>query len=140
MGNNKTVVNKEVALIDLENFINRFVKKPVSAEQLEDTYPDILEAIMDGYLSFDDSSVPMLTLKDPIKNESGDVTLSEVNFRTRIKPTALADIAKGLNPQKEVFMLQLKMTAYIIDQPVQMLDRFERYDYDVLTQVAAVFS
>ena len=140
MGNNKTVVNKEVALLDLDQLINKYVKKPVSKEELADTYPDILEAIMDGYLTLNDSCVPVLKLKDPIRNEAGDVSIPEINFRTRIKPTALADIAKGLNPQKEVFMLQLRMTAYIIDQPVQMLDRFERYDYDVISSVASIFS
>lgn len=136
----KAVISKEVALNDLESFINRFVKKPVAKEELEDTYPDVLDAIMDGYLSFDDSKLPTLKLKDPIKLEDGSIHISEIKFRTRIKPTTLADLAKGLHPQKEVFTLQLRMTAYIIDQPVAMLDKFERYDYDVINQVATVFS
>lgn len=137
---NKTVISKEIALNDLEVFVNKFVKKPVAKEELEETYPDVLDAIMDGYLSFDEAGLPVLKLKDPIKNESGDVAVSEIKFRTRIKPTVLADLAKGLHPQKEVFTLQLRMTSYIIDQPVQMLDKFERYDYDVINQVATVFS
>lgn len=140
MENNKTVVNREIALNDLEQFINRFVKKPVPAEEMADIYPDVLDAIMDGYLSFGDSGVPVLKLKFPIKNEAGDISLPEINFKTRIKPTTLADLAKGLHPQKEVFTLQLRMTAYIIDQPVVMLDKFERYDYDVINQIATVFS
>lgn len=137
----KTAVSKEVALTELEQFVNRFVKKPVAKEEMEETYPDILEAIMDGFLSFDGTGLPVLKLKDPIKfKDSDDVHISEINFRTRIKPTTLADLAKGLHPQKEVFTLQLRMTAYIIDQPVAMLDKFERYDYDVINQVATVFS
>lgn len=136
----KAVISKEVAVKELEQFVNRFVKKPVPTEELEETYPDILDAIMDGHLSFDGTGLPVLALKDPIKNESGDISLANINFRTRIKPTTLADLAKGLHPQKEVFTLQLRMTAYIIDQPVQMLDKFERYDYDVINQIATVFS
>jgi hypothetical protein len=137
---NKEVVSKEVALDDLELFINKFVKKPVAKSELEETYPDVLDAIVDGYLSFDESNLPRLKLKYPIKDEEGNIALSELSFRTRIKPTALASLAKGLNPQKEVFELQLRMTSFIIDQPVAMLDKFERYDYDVLNQVASVFS
>ena len=136
----KTVISKEVALNDLETFINRFVKKPAPKEELEETYPDVLEAIMDGFLSFKEDGVPVLKLKDPIKLEDGSILIPEINFRTRIKPTTLADLAKGLHPQKEVFTLQLRMTAYIIDQPVSMLDKFERYDYDVINQVSTVFS
>lgn len=140
MEKKKTVINKEVALNDLEQFVNRFVKKPVEKEELEGVYPDILDAIVDGYLSFDASGVPLLKLKEPIKNEAGDVSLSEINFRTRIKPTTLAELAKGLQPQKEVFTLTLRMTAYIVDQPLMMLDKFGRYDYDVISSVASVFS
>jgi len=136
----KTVISKEVALGELETFINRFVKKPAPKEELEETYPDVLEAIMDGFLSFKEDGIPVLKLKDPIKLEDGSILIPEINFRTRIKPTTLADLAKGLHPQKEVFTLQLRMTAYIIDQPVSMLDKFERYDYDVINQVSTVFS
>ena len=136
----KAVISKKVALKELEQLVNRFVKKPVSNDKLEETYPDILDAIMDGYLSFDGMGVPVLKLKDPIKLEDGSVLHSEINFRTRIKPLTLANIAKGLNPQTEVFMLQLKMTSFIIDKDVEMLDNFSRYDWDVIQQLAAVFS
>ena len=136
----KAVISKEVALKELEQLINRFVKKPVSNDKLEETYPDILDAIMDGYLSFDGMGVPVLKLKDPIKLEDGSILHSEINFRTRIKPLTLANIAKGLNPQTEVFMLQLKMTSFIIDKDVEMLDNFSRYDWDVIQQLATVFS
>ena len=137
----KTVISKEIALDELEIFIGKFVKKPCTKGELEDTYPDVLEAIMDGFLSFKEDEVPpVLRLKNPIKNDAGEVSLSEINFRTRIKPTTLADLAKGLHPQKEVFTLQLRMTAYIIDQPVAMLDKLSRYDYDVINQVSSVFS
>ena len=133
-------VSKEVALEELESFVNKFVKKPVPSNELEESYPDVLDAIMDGYLSFDESGLPKLKLKSPIKSENDQVVLADVTFRTRIKPTTLADLAKGLHPQKEVFTLQLKMTSYIIDQPVAMLDKFDRYDYDVISQVASVFT
>lgn len=136
----KTVISKEIATNDLEGFVNKFVKKPCPREELEETYPDVLDAIMDGFLHFKEDGIPVLKLKYPVKNDVGDVSLSEINFRTRIKPTTLADLAKGLHPQKEVFTLQLRMTAYIIDQPMMMLDKFERYDYDVINQVATVFS
>lgn len=133
-------VSKDVAIDELEVLINKFVKKPVSKDKLEETYPDILEAIMDGLLTFNEEGVPVFKLKEPIKNADGEVSVSEINFRTRIKPTTLADLASGLHPQNEVFKLQLRMVSYIIDQPVAMLDKFGRYDYDVINNVASVFS
>jgi len=136
----KTVISKEVALKELDQFVNRFVKKPVPVDELEEGYPDILEAIMDGHLSFDGMGVPVLKLKDPIKNDKDEVSVAEITFKTRIRPTTLADIASGIDLKKDSLKLQLKMVSYIIDQPVAMLDRFERYDYDVINQIATVFS
>lgn len=137
-----TVVSKDVALDELELFINKWVKRPVSKNKLEKTYPDVLDAIMDGFLSFEEATgMPKYKLKYPIKNDDGNISMSEINdFKTRIKPSALASLAKGLHPSEEVFQLQLNMTAYILNQPVAMIDKFERYDYDVLNQIASVFS
>ena len=140
MAKQEAKISKEVALVELESFINRFVKKPVEFTELEETYPDILIAIMDGLVNFNDAGVPVYKLKFPITAENGDVVISEINFKTRIRPTTLADLAKGLHPQKEVFTLQLRMTAYIIEQSVVVLDKFERYDYDVINQISSVFS
>lgn len=136
----KTVVSKEVALDELEGFVNKFVKKPLPQNEIEDSYPDVLDAIMEGNLSFDDDKNPTLRLKFPVKDENGNPFLSEVTFKTRIKPTVLASLAKGLHPQKEIFQLQLNMTSYIIDQSIAMLDKFDRYDYDVISQVSSVFT
>lgn len=134
------VVNKEVALNDLEGFINNWVKKPVQKDQLEDAYPDILEAIVDGFLTFDEGQVPTMKLKNPVKNDKGDVSLSEINFATRIKPTTLANLAKGLDVRNDPLNLQLRMVANIIGQPIAILDCLSRYDYDVVSSVASVFS
>ncbi|APZ82890.1 hypothetical protein [Flavobacterium phage FL-1] len=138
--NKKEVITKDIAISEIETLINRFVKKPVSTEEIEETYPDIVDAIMDGFLSFNDEGIPVLKLKFPIKTESGDLFLSEINFKTRIKPTTLASIAKGIDLKTDQFSLQLKMISHIIDQSVPMLDKFERYDYDVISQVCTIFS
>jgi hypothetical protein len=134
------IVNKEVALNDLEVFVNNWIKKPVSKDMLENTYPDILDAIVDGFLTFDDGQVPTLKLKSPIKNDDGGIFISEITFATRIKPTTLANLAKGLDVAKDPLNLQLRMVANIIGQPVAILDSLSRYDYDVVSSVSAVFS
>ena len=137
---NNEVVSKDVALDELELFINTFVKKPVKREELEETYPDVLDAIIDGYLSFDSDSLPTLRLKQPIKSEEGNIILSELSFKTRIKPSTLAALAKGLDLRTDALNLQLKMTSYLIGQSTSMIDRLGRYDLDVVNQVSTVFS
>lgn len=133
------VVSKDVALEDLENFINHYSKKPCDKTTLSDSYPDALDAIMDGYLSFDENQVPKLKLKHPVKAEDNSIALSELDFKTRIKPTTKADLGKGLDIGKDVLTYQLRAIAYIIGQPVAMLDKLSPFDYDVVSQVSAVF-
>lgn len=140
MKNKDVVVSKEVALDDLENFVNAFSKKPVERNKLEESYPDVLDGIMDGFVSFNtDTFVPTLKLKSPILDELKAVAVSEINFRTRISPTTKASLGKGLVIQTDILTYQLRVTANIIDQPLSMLDRFSPYDYDIISQIASVF-
>jgi hypothetical protein len=140
MSKTKTVISKEVALKEIETLINRFVKKPVKFDEIEETYPDILDAIMDGYLSFDGTGIPVLKLKEPVTSESGTVVLETVNFRTRVKPTTLRDLGKGLDLKKDPFGLGIRITAYITDQPEMMVDNYSKYDYGVIDQICSIFS
>lgn len=135
-----TAVSKEVALDELEKFVNHYSKKPFPKNKLEESYPDVLDGIMDGFLSFDDKQVPTYKLRFPVKTEDGSsVVLSEVSFKTRIKPSTKADLSKGLHPVNEVFAIQLNMLSFIIDQSIAMIDKLDVYDYDTVSQVSAVF-
>lgn len=134
-----SLISKDVALDDLEKFVNHYSKKPVERNTLSESYPDVLEAIMDGNLSFDENQIPSLKLKETLRDEDGNSFLDSINFKTRIKPSDKANIGKGLTIQTDILTYQLRMTAHIIGQPVAVLDRLSPYDYDVVSQVAAVF-
>lgn len=136
----KTVISKEIALKEIEKLINKFVKRPVEFDKIEETYPDVLEAIMDGYLSFDEKGVPVLKLKEPVKAESGNIVLETINFKTRIKPLTLRDLAKGVDLKRDPLGLPIKQIAYITNQPEVMVDNYGKYDYDVIDQLCSIFS
>jgi hypothetical protein len=136
----KTVVNKEVALEDLKRLVNKYVKRPDETEKLEEKYPDVLFAIMDGFLSIDENSIPTYKLKDAILTEKGDVYLSEIKFKTRILPSQMTSLAKGLHPINDLYLIQNKMLCEIIDVNVVILDKFSKYDYEALSQISSIFS
>ena len=140
MSKTKTVISKEIALDDLERLINKFVKRPEPRDELETKYLDILDAIMDGYLTIGDNAVPVYKLKDPILNDKGEASVTELNFKTRILPSELTQLAKGLHPINDLYLLQNKMTVDIIGKTVVFLDKLSKYDLDVVNQLAAVFS
>lgn len=136
---NNEVVSQEVALDDLEKFVNTYSKKLVKRDTLSESYPDVLDAIMEGLLSFDEKQVPKFKLKSPLVSDDNSVALAELEFKTRIKPSTKADLGKGLSIQTDILNYQLRITAYIVGQPTAILDKLSPFDYDVVSQISAVF-
>jgi hypothetical protein len=133
-------VEKEVALNDLETFVNKWKKKPVDSSELEESYPDVLEGIMDGLLVFNEEQVPTYRLKHPIKDDKGEVAVTDITFITRILPSQVAACGSGIDLKKDTLKFQLALTAFVIGKTPKMLDKFSAYDYDVISQVASVFT
>ncbi len=136
---NTNVISEEIALNELELFINRWVKKPEAKDKLKDAYSNIFDAIMAGRLVINDDKVPTYTLEHPIKNSDKEITLSQIDFKTRVKPVVQADLADGLDLSKQSAKFALRCIAYITGQPTAMLDNFEKEDYNLIREVAALF-
>jgi hypothetical protein len=132
-------INEESALIELESFVNHWAEKPVKNEELKDSYSNILEAICSGNLVINENKEPVYTLLSPIKNDKGEVSVSELNFKTRILPNTQASLSKGIDISKEQLRFMLICIAHIIGQPIQMLDKFSKKDYNTIREVATVF-
>lgn len=143
----KQVISEEIALNELESFAAKWIKKPFIKDEkpgdyqgiLKESYCDILEAIMMGNLIIDENKVPTYKLISPIKNESGGIEVSEINFKTRIKPSVQPGLASGIDLKKDSFKFALNCIAYITGQTIAMLDNFEKEDYTVIRELSAVF-
>jgi hypothetical protein len=132
------VVVKEVALKELREFVECYTYETVEDWKLEDEYPQFLKAIMKGLVVFTDQK-PTYTLTQPIMSDSGEALVSECSFRTRIKPSQLATITKGLNVAKQQVEYTLRCLSYITGQGRIMLDKFDKFDYKVIEQISSVF-
>ena len=135
----KNLINEDLAIKSVHDFLSKFQKKPIAIDKVKEEYPDTVEYVKKGFIVFDESQKPTLNLQEPLKNDKGDVTLSKIEFKTRIKPTAKADLADGLDLQKQSAKFSLRLIAYIIAQPIVLLDRFMMEDYDAIQEIAAVF-
>lgn len=132
-------VSEEIAIKEIQKFVEEFEGVKKDDWQVKDHYPQMLQAIQEGNLVFDDKSKPRLTLKQPIMNDDGEVSLSEIDFRTRIKPTQLAEIMKGVDLSKNQLEYSLRAISYLTKQSRVMLDKFGKFDYKVIDQIATVF-
>jgi hypothetical protein len=133
------VLTKEKAINEIIDFVEKNEDKKIKDWEAERDYPQVLQAMQEGLLIFDDNLLPTYTLKHPVKNAEGQVSISVINFKTRIKPQTLADIMKGLNIGQNQIEYTLRCLSYIIQQPKAMLDKFSKFDYKVMEQITTVF-
>lgn len=132
------VISEEVALNDLELFVNEWVEKPEPRDRLKEFYPMMLEALVNGDLILE-NNVPTYTMISPVKNVKGEISVSEITFRTRISPSNQAGLGKGLNIQLDQLQYALNCISYIINQPIAIIDNFSRRDYNTVREISSVF-
>ena len=136
---NKSVISEELALVELSKFVDMWVDGTVEESELKESYPSIFDAICKGNLVFNDDLEPVYELINPIKNDDGAVSISTVNFKTRITPTNQARLAKGIDIKNDQIQFMLVCIAHIIGQPIAMLDKFSKKDYIAIRELSTVF-
>ena len=136
----QNAISEEVAISEMHSFLSKWQKRPIEFDKVKDEYLDCVEAIMSGNLVIDADKVPVYTLKHPVTSESGSVVASVVNFRTRVAPSAKANLADGLDLQKQTAKFSLRVIAHVCGvATVKELDNYHPHDYDVMSQLATVF-
>lgn len=132
-------VNKENAIKEIQAFVLKYDERSKEDWEIENDFAYLLDAVQDGNVVFDEDLKPKLTLKTPILNEDKEVSVSEIIFKTRIKPLDLANIMKGVDIAKNNVEYILRAQSYLIMQPKAMLDKFGKFDYKVIEQLSSVF-
>lgn len=134
----KELISEEVALNELEVFINEWSENPVAKDKLKESYPMMLEALMSGNLVFE-NNLPLYKMVAPVKNDKGEVSISDITFKTRISPVNQANLGKGLNIQLDQLNYVLNCVCYIIGQPKEIVDHFRAKDYNTISEISTLF-
>lgn len=139
-------VATEVAINEVKSFMEKYNPKLFRREKnpidkIKKDYPDVIEAVEDGLLIFDEKKSPKLTLREPLVSEDGNDSLAtkEVTFRTRVKPSAKADLQSGLHPIEDLGKYQLRFIGYITQLSNGEIDAISPEDYDTISQLTSVF-
>lgn len=144
----KKVMPQEMAIGELTKFLKKYKKKEfrrglMTDDKIKEDYVDVIEALEDGYLVIDEKLNLKYTLREPLmpEDKNADVSLGikEITFRSRVKPSAKADLMDGLDVQKQAGKFSMRYISYIIQQPIGILDKLDSDDYDVLSQICSVF-
>lgn len=140
-GEEQFVIPQEVAIAEVKSFVEYHLDKKVTNEDIENGYEETVRAVMRGLLNISEAKSPILTLKEPIKDEDGAIAHDSIPFITRIKPTTMASLQRGIDLTKEQLKYVNVMTAYLTQiGSVAMLDKLGKFDYKVIQQVTGLFS
>lgn len=113
------VMSKEVAEKELEKwFDHRKVKEKVRNNPDETLGYDVIrEALIDGFmygqLIFDkESGILIQKLLWPVEKESGEILISELNWKPRIKERDLTEPMKGIKSTDSTGRMKAYISAY----------------------------
>lgn len=134
-------VSEEIAEQELIDFYNHFSLIPGEDSEILEELNVAKIALMQGLLKFGKDKKPTYTLKDPVKNDKEEVSLSEIEFKTRIFPNEHVKLSKGLNIQKQTMEYALRCQAHLAQLPsVSYLNKLSKFDYTVVQQIGTVFA
>lgn len=133
-------MSEEMALNELERFINEWVDKPEPKEKLADSYPNILSGLISGNLIFDEKNEPTYTLRNPVTSEDGNIIKKEVKFKTRILPSTQESLSKGVDLSKDQVRFMNICIAHICGCTVKSeIDLFSKKDFNTIREISTVF-
>lgn len=139
-------VPTEVAIVELTNFLKKHKEKDfrrgkMTQDVIEEDYVDVIEAIEDGLLVFDEKSKPTYTLRNPLYATAEDKSLqkTEVTFRSRIKEADKNLLMDNLDMKKQMGTYTIKYISYITQLSMTEVKELETDDFDVLNQICSVF-
>ena len=118
-----------------------FRRGKMTDEKIEEDYEDVIEAIEDGLLVFDEKQKPTYTLRNPLYANATDKSLikKEVSFRSRIKQADKNLVMDGLDIKKQMGTYTLKYISFITQLSLTEVKELETDDFDVLNQICSVF-
>lgn len=140
-------VSKELALKELTAFLQKWKPKEfrrgtLTPEKIEEDYIDVLDAIMEGHLMFENLS-PVYTLIQPLFGEATDESLrkTKVTFRSRINQLEKLEVMDGLDPEKQRGTYVKRLVQYVTQLSATEIKKLGecKEDFDVVNQIASVF-
>lgn len=136
----KNIISEELAIQELTAFYNNHSLIEKEENEVKDELNIALIALKNGLLKFNSNYEPVYTLKTPLLNDNGDVTMSEISFKTRIFPKDHIALSKGLNVQRDSMEYMQKCIAHLANLATPAyLNKFSKFDYTVIQQISTVF-
>ena len=142
----KSLVSTDVAVKDVISFLKS--KRPkmerrgeLDTEKVKESYIDLIEAVEDGKVEFDEGFHPTLTLYSPLFKESSNEKniVKKISFRNRVKAADKARVMNNLDVENKKGDYTLKLIGFLCQLSNAEVNEIEKSDFDVINQICSVF-
>lgn len=132
-------VAEDVAIAEIKEFVEYFKGVEQDETEIKTNFLYTIRALRLGLLTFDEKKTPTLILEDAIKTETGVIAVSEITFKTRLTTSEYQRILNSTDGKKNDIGLYFRTRAFLIGQPVAMLDKFSRFDEKAIVEISTLF-
>jgi hypothetical protein len=142
----KKVLDTEVVVEEIFQFIKKHKEKEIrrnkiTIESIKEDYEDMIEAVEDGFLVFDENKNPVYNLRHKIGEglDDGSLATTQVKFRSRIKEADKNLLMDGLDMKRQIGTYTIKYISFITQLSMTEVKMLEKDDFEVLNQICSVF-
>ena len=132
----KEVISQDQAQAEVTEWLD---KKKVFAKEREAKKAEIeamVDAIVNGVLSIDETGIIKHTLIFPVQDKDGRDVLNSVSYKLRLDTGSINQRLKGLGMNME---LMSGYGAALTDQPIGYINKMDTQDSKILRAIAGFF-
>lgn len=129
------IIDVKTAESDMKRFFDSLKLSELKLSKLEEETESLLELIQLGYVKIDDDGKLTYKLQYPLKNDVGDITLSELVFVNR--RITVGEMEKNLQGKNDVEKSR-RMLAYLTNQNSAFFAKMDD-DFVSLGTISAFF-
>lgn len=130
-------ISKEQAIQEIQALVFEHTFENKTIDEIEKDYSQLIKAVVDGKCILGEK--PTFELYKPITDDEGNVTTSIVEFKTRIKPLAMASLTKGIDMSKETYMAVILMNCHLSGLAKGLYNNLSKIDEKVVSQLCSIF-
>ena len=130
-------ISKEQAIQEIQALVYEHTFENKTIDEIEKDYSQLIKAVVDGKCILGEK--PTFELYKPITDDEGNVSASIIEFKTRIKPLAMASLTKGVDMSEETYMAVILMNCHLSGLAKGLYNNLSKIDEKVVSQLCSIF-
>ena len=136
--NNSEVISKDVAIKEVDRWLDYKRIKPRKRENLSDNIEAMVDAVMDGTLVLEKNYDWTHNLTFPLENDKGEVTVDKLSYKSRIMVRDINSRMKGIKAGDGDARV-IGYVSALTGEPAGVLNTLDTEDQAIFLHIATFF-